>query len=142
MSALLRGITSKHDGDFYCLNCFYSFTTENSLKKHENVCKDHGYCYVEMPDQDDNILKYNPEEKCMKVPFAICADLESLLEKMNTCHNDPEKSSTPKKNKHVPSGYSLYTQSSFDATKNKLDYYRDEDCMKEFCKTLKNMQKK
>ena len=95
MSALLRGITSKHDGDFYCLNCFYSFTTENSLKKHENVCKDHGYCYVEMPDQDDNILKYNTEEKCMKVPFAICADMESLLEKMNTCQNDPEKSSTP-----------------------------------------------
>ena len=24
-SALLRGITSKHDGDFYCLNCLHSF---------------------------------------------------------------------------------------------------------------------
>ena len=23
--SLLRGITSKHDGDFYCLNCLYSF---------------------------------------------------------------------------------------------------------------------
>ena len=32
----------------------------------------------------------------MKVPFIICADLESLLEKMNTCHNNPEKSSTSK----------------------------------------------
>ena len=32
LSALLKGITSKHDGDFYFLNCFYSFTTENVLK--------------------------------------------------------------------------------------------------------------
>ena len=31
-SALLRGITSKHNGDFYCLNCFCSFRTENALK--------------------------------------------------------------------------------------------------------------
>ena len=35
LSALLRGITSKHDGDFYCLNCFHSFRTENKLKMHK-----------------------------------------------------------------------------------------------------------
>ena len=29
-----------------------------------------------------------------------------------------------KKNKHMPSGYSLFTNCSFDATKNKLDCYR------------------
>ena len=28
ISGLLRGITSNHVGDFYCLNCFYSYTTE------------------------------------------------------------------------------------------------------------------
>ena len=32
LSALLKGITSKHVRDFYCLNCIYSFTTENALK--------------------------------------------------------------------------------------------------------------
>ena len=35
LSALLRGIRSKHYGDFYCLNCFHSYCTENSFKKHE-----------------------------------------------------------------------------------------------------------
>ena len=44
LSALLRGITSKHEGDFYCLNCFHSFRTENKLKKHKNVCENHDYC--------------------------------------------------------------------------------------------------
>ena len=28
LSALLRGITSKQHGDFYCLNCLHSFATE------------------------------------------------------------------------------------------------------------------
>ena len=28
LSSLLRGITSKHDGDFYCLNCFYFLRTK------------------------------------------------------------------------------------------------------------------
>ena len=51
---------------------------------------------------------------------------------MNTCHNNPEKSSTTKINKHTPSGYSMFTHCSFDRTKNKLDYYRGENCVKNF----------
>ena len=52
---------------------------------------------------------------------------------MSTCHNNPEKSSTNKINKHTASGYSLFTHCSFDTTKNKLDYYRGKNCMKNFC---------
>ena len=28
LSVLFKGIKSKHDGDFYCLNCFHSYTTK------------------------------------------------------------------------------------------------------------------
>ena len=56
---------------------------------------------------------------------------------MNTCHNNPEKSSTTKINKHTPSGYSLFTYCYFDTTKNKLDYYRVKNCMKKFCLDLR-----
>ena len=76
LSALLRGITSKHDGDFYCLNCLHLFSIENELKKHANVCKDHDYCYVEMPNKD-NILKCNHGEKSMKVLFIVYAEMVS-----------------------------------------------------------------
>ena len=31
LSALLRGITSKKNGDFYCLICLHSFRTDNNL---------------------------------------------------------------------------------------------------------------
>ena len=90
-----------------------------------------------MPEEDNEILKCNQVEKYMKVPFIIYTDLECLLEKMNTCHNNPEKSSTNKINKHTPSGYSLFTHCSFDTTKNSLDYYRGKNCMKTFCLDLK-----
>ena len=33
LSKLLRGITSNHNGDFYCLNCFHSYTAEKKLRK-------------------------------------------------------------------------------------------------------------
>ena len=53
ISALLKGITSNHKGDVYCLNCFHSYRTKKTLKKHEKVCKDHDYCYVKMPYEDE-----------------------------------------------------------------------------------------
>ena len=105
MSALFREIAGNNHVDFYCVNCFQSYTTENKLKKHEKVCKNHDYCYVEMPKEDNKILKYNQREKSMKVPFIIYANVECLLEKMNTCHNNLKKSSTTKINKHTLSGY-------------------------------------
>ena len=48
LPALPRGITSNRNGDFSCLNCFHSYSTKGKLKKHEKVCNDHDYCYVEM----------------------------------------------------------------------------------------------
>ena len=94
-----------------------------------------------MPEEGNKILKYNHREKSMKVPFTTYADFESLLEKISTCHN-PEKSSTNKVNKHIPSGYSLFTHCSFDTTKNKFDYYRGKNCMKDFCLDLKEHKTK
>ena len=43
-----------------------------------------------MPEEDNKILKYNQSEKFMKFPFTIYANVELVLEKMNTCHNNPK----------------------------------------------------
>ena len=56
---------------------------------------------------------------------------------MFTRKNNPNESSTTKINKHTPSGYSIFTSCSFDESRNKLNYYRGKDCMKKFCKGLK-----
>ena len=39
LSVLLRGITSNHEEDFYCLNCFHSYKTENKLEAHKRYVK-------------------------------------------------------------------------------------------------------
>ena len=36
LSPLVRRITSNHNGDFYCLNCFHSHSTKNKLKNMKN----------------------------------------------------------------------------------------------------------
>ena len=82
LSELLRGITSNHNEDFYCLNCFPAYTTDNKFETHKKVCENHDYCCMEMPNEDNKILKYNHGEKSMKAPFIIYADLESLLERL------------------------------------------------------------
>ena len=53
----------------------------------------------------------------MKVPFIIYADMESLLEKIDTCYDNPKKSLATKINKHTASGYSLFTHCSFNISK-------------------------
>ena len=142
ISKLLRRITSNHDGDFYCLNCFHPHTTKNKLENHERICRDHDFCYVKMPDENNTILKYIPGGKSLKVPFIIYADLGCLLQKINTCKNNPKKSYTEKKAKHKPSGYSLVTCCSFDKFKNERKCYRGKDCMEIFCKDLKDQAMK
>ena len=72
----------------------------------------------------------------------IYADLEFLLEKMQSCQNSLEKSYKEiNKTKHTTSGFALFTSCLFDPTKNNFDFYKNKDCMESFCKNLKNMQK-
>ena len=137
LSGLLRRVTSNDHGGFYCLNCFHSYSTKNKLEAHKKICENHDYCHVEMPTKDNNTIKYNQGEKSIKLPFVIYADLECLLEKMSTCINNPNESSTTDINEHTPSGYSIFTSCSFDESKNKTNYYGGDDCMKKFCKDLR-----
>ena len=70
------------------------------LKKHKEICENHDYCKLKIPEEGKNILEYIPGEKSVMTPFVIYADLESILEKISGCENDPEKSSSTKTNKH------------------------------------------
>ena len=89
LSALLQRMSANHDGDFYCLNCFNSYTTKNKLKEHEEICNNHDNCYIEMPKWVEKILKHNPGEKSLNAPFAIYLELEYLLKKEQSCKNNP-----------------------------------------------------
>ena len=82
LSGFLRGITPNHKEDFYCLNSFHSYRTENKLKAHKKICENHDYSHVEMPTKDNNIIKYNHGKKSMKVPFIIYCGFRMFTQKI------------------------------------------------------------
>ena len=100
LSRLFRGITPNNNGDYYCLNCFRLYRTNNVLRKHERLCSKNDYCHVKMPKEDNKILKYNHGEKPLKAPFISIADLECILPKTSSCQNNLEESDTEIKAMH------------------------------------------
>ena len=137
LSALLRGITSKHHGDIYCLNCFRSFATKSKLQSHKTVCENKDFCNIIMPSEDTKMLEFNQYQKSDKALFIIYDDLECLIEKIDGCKNHPGNCSLSKVSEHIPSGFSMSTISSFKSIENKYDVCRDKDCMKRFYEFLR-----
>ena len=76
-------------------------------------------------------------QKPDKALFTLYADLECLIEKIDGCKNNGEKSSTTKVGVHIPSGFSMSAISSFKSIENKHDVYIGKDCMKKFCESLR-----
>ena len=62
---------------------------------------DHHYCYAEMPNENNKLLKYNQGERWLNVPAIIFADWDCLLEKMHLCRNNLKNSYTEKKIAHL-----------------------------------------
>ena len=70
-----------------------------------------------MPSENIEIFEFNQYQKSDNTPSTIYADLESILENIDGCKNNPENSSTTKVTAHIPSGFSMSTISSFKAEK-------------------------
>ena len=68
LSVLLRGITSKHNGDFYCLNCLHSFRIKKNLESHKTLRKKKDFCRIVMPSEDTQIIEFNQYQKSDKTP--------------------------------------------------------------------------
>ena len=84
-----------------------------------------------MPSEDTKILELNQYQKSDKAPFIIYGDLEFIIEKSDGCKNSPENTSTTKVSKHILSGFSIPTISSFRSIENKHDVHTGKDCTNE-----------
>ena len=59
LAALLRGITSKNNSDFYCLKFLHSFRTKEKLEPHQNECENKDVYGAVMPSDDIKTLEFN-----------------------------------------------------------------------------------
>ena len=134
ISDLFRDITGKNNGDYYCLNCFHSYRTEDKLKEHELICTNHDYCNLISPDENNKILQYKQGSYRLKMAHAIYVDFECLLVKHDSYSNNPYNSYSKNISTHVPSGYSICVVNEYKD--NYHTHYRGEDCMIKLSKKL------
>ena len=141
-SALLASQINNHKGSReICLNCFNSFNSPETLKKHKEYCYENESVKILMPQQG-TYLRFKNFLHSEKAPFAIYADFESLIKPMDNCNPDPNKSYTKKYQKHEPISFSYYNNSSIDGVfKPVLRKYtktnpEDADAMDVFIKWL------
>ena len=80
-----KGITSKHHGDFYCLNFLHSFITENKFKSQLKVCKNKDFCRIVITTQKNDMLEFNQYMKSDKFSCIIYSDFESLIKNIDRC---------------------------------------------------------
>lgn len=95
-----------------------------------------------MPTEEDKWLKFTDISKQLKVPFVVYADFESILERHYGCQPDPNKSSTIKLAKHVPSGFTYKVVGVSPETTENHVTYRGEDAVEKFMDHMVKLKEK
>ena len=141
-SALIASQINNHEHKrHFCLNCFNSFNSPETLETHKKYCYENECVKIVMPPPG-TYLRFKNFPHSEKAPFAVYADFESLIKPMDNCNPDPNKSYTKKYQKHEPISFSYYVNSSIDGvfkpvlrkyTKTKPE---DADAMDVFIKWL------
>ena len=110
ISALLSSQINNHKGTrYFCLNCFNSFKSPDSLDKHKEYCYNNECVKISMPPQN-TFLRFKNFRYSEKAPFAIYADFESLIKPLDYCDPDPNRSYTKKYQKHKPISFCYYIE--------------------------------
>ena len=110
ISALLSSQINNNDHKrYFCLNCFNSFKSPDSLDKHKEYCYNNECVKISMPPPN-TFLKFKNFRYSEKAPFAIYADFESLIKPMDNCDPDPNRSYTKKYQKHEPISFCYYIE--------------------------------
>ena len=108
ISRLVSSQVSKHNGKcFICDNCLNPFPAEESLNKHKEYCDTNECIKINMAKKG-TVLMFKNYRNSEMVPFVIYADIESLLEPIQSCKPNPGSSYTEKFQKHKPISFSYY----------------------------------
>ena len=110
ISALLSSQINNNDHKrYFCLNCFNSFKSPDSLDKHKEYCYNNECVKISMPPPN-TFLRFKNFRYSEKAPFVIYADFESLIKPLDNCDPDPNHSYTKKYQKHEPISFCYYIE--------------------------------
>ena len=110
ISALLSSQINNNDHKrYFCLNCFNSFKSPDSLDKHKEYCYNNECVKISMPPPN-TFLRFKNFRYSEKAPFVIYADFESLIKPLDNCDPGPNHSYTKKYQKHEPISFCYYIE--------------------------------
>ena len=130
--------TKHKERKHFCMHCLQCFSSERVLKEHkENCIQVNGTQAVKMPDKDNNILKFENFHKQQAMPFVIYADFESILEKVQGCQPNDDKSFTKEYQRHTDCGYGYKLVCCYDDKYTKpVQIYRGEKAVYKFMEKM------
>lgn len=106
-----------------CDRCLCHFKYQKSYDNHKKDCENINECRVILPGKNDKILKFKNYKNKEKVPFAVYADIESLLEPVTN---------TTAYQKHIPTSVAFYLHCNFNESLSEFKLYRGADCINWF----------
>ena len=137
---------SKHkERKHFCMYCLQCFSSERILANHVNNCLTiNGAKAINMPEQGENILKFNNFHKQLPVPFVIYADFEAITKKVQGCEQSEEmkkdkdtRSYTEAYQTHEDCGYGYKIVCCYDDKYSKYTrIYRGENAVYKFMEKM------
>ena len=130
--------TKHRESKHFCMHCLQCFSSERVLNNHKDNCiQVNGIQAVKMPDEDNNILKFNNFHKQQPMPFVIYADFEAITEKISGCQPNNNKSYTEAYQKHTDCGYGYKIVCCYDDKYSKpVTIYRGEKAVYKFMEAM------
>ena len=130
--------TKHNERKHFCMHCLQCFSSERVLNDHkENCITLNGTQAINMPNKNNNILKFNNFHKQQAVPFVIYADFEAITEKIQGCQPNDKKSFTEAYQKHTDCGYGYKLVCCYDDKYTKpLQLYRGQHAVYGFMEAM------
>ena len=140
IKSLSRLLSSKNSNtkrkQHFCMNCLQGFTQESSRDQHQVYCEDNETVRVEMPRKGSKI-EFCDGQNQFKVPFIMYADVESILDPIDSPRPDPNRSYSQNVNQHISSGWCVYSKFAYGEVEDPLKLCKGKDCIETFCNYIK-----
>ena len=134
---LMNTFTNHKETKHFCMRCLHCFSREDLLAKHSPDCFAlNGTQKIDMPAKGSKIYFKN-YHRIQPVPFVIYADFEALTKKINTCHQNNDKSFTDPYEEHKACGYGYKVVCHQDQQYSKpVKIYRGRNVVKYFIESI------
>lgn len=134
LSSQISKIVSKK---CFCDRCSNHFVNPDRLNTHIEQCMQQNEHAIEMPNEDNRIIRFKNFQNQLQDPFIIYADIETLLKFPNANFCKSEAANTTAYQQHEAFSIGYYFKCMRDNTKSYYKSTRGENCIEWFVKQMK-----